>query len=126
MHEPRDPCAGTAEVAHHLVGCVLASLHRDDPPSASSEASRLSLAVDRFQGVRPEGPDVLLIGGLGDTVESWQFQLDQLRRVRSAQTMITSARRESRGSALNSNVSLTVCGPLSGRRPRGFRREVCS
>jgi 3-oxoadipate enol-lactonase len=22
------------------------------------------------------GPDVLLIGGLGDTVESWQFQLD--------------------------------------------------
>jgi 3-oxoadipate enol-lactonase len=26
-----------------------------------------------------EGPDVLLIGGLGDTVESWQFQLDGLR-----------------------------------------------
>ncbi len=25
------------------------------------------------------GPDVLLIGGLGDTVESWQFQLDGLR-----------------------------------------------
>jgi pimeloyl-ACP methyl ester carboxylesterase len=25
-----------------------------------------------------EGPDVLLIGGLGDTVESWQFQLDAL------------------------------------------------
>jgi pimeloyl-ACP methyl ester carboxylesterase len=25
-----------------------------------------------------EGPDVLLIGGLGDTVESWQFQLDRL------------------------------------------------
>ncbi|TFV88590.1 alpha/beta hydrolase [Blastococcus sp. CT_GayMR16] len=25
-----------------------------------------------------EGPDVLLIGGLGDTVESWQFQLDGL------------------------------------------------
>src|SRR5918997_6022006 len=24
------------------------------------------------------GPDVLLIGGLGDTVESWQFQLDAL------------------------------------------------
>jgi hypothetical protein len=23
-----------------------------------------------------EGPDVLLIGGLGDTVESWQFQLE--------------------------------------------------
>ena len=25
-----------------------------------------------------EGPDVLLIGGLGDTIESWQFQLDGL------------------------------------------------
>src|SRR6478672_10005676 len=25
-----------------------------------------------------EGPDVLLIGGLGDTVESWHFQLDGL------------------------------------------------
>jgi pimeloyl-ACP methyl ester carboxylesterase len=25
------------------------------------------------------GPDVLLIGGLGDTIESWQFQLDGLR-----------------------------------------------
>jgi 3-oxoadipate enol-lactonase len=25
-----------------------------------------------------EGPDVLLIGGLGDTVESWRFQLDGL------------------------------------------------
>ena len=24
------------------------------------------------------GPDVLLIGGLGDTVESWQYQLDGL------------------------------------------------
>jgi pimeloyl-ACP methyl ester carboxylesterase len=26
-----------------------------------------------------EGPDILLIGGLGDTVESWQFQLDGLQ-----------------------------------------------
>jgi pimeloyl-ACP methyl ester carboxylesterase len=26
-----------------------------------------------------KGPDVLLIGGLGDTVESWQFQLDGLQ-----------------------------------------------
>jgi pimeloyl-ACP methyl ester carboxylesterase len=25
-----------------------------------------------------QGPDVLLIGGLGDTIESWQFQLDRL------------------------------------------------
>ena len=25
-----------------------------------------------------EGPDVLLVGGAGDTVESWQFQLDGL------------------------------------------------
>jgi hypothetical protein len=31
-----------------------------------------------------QGPDVLLIGGLGDTVESWQFQLppDRLRQPR--------------------------------------------
>jgi hypothetical protein len=28
------------------------------------------------------GPDVLLIGGLGDTVESWQFQLDARRPAR--------------------------------------------
>ena len=28
-----------------------------------------------------QGPDVLLIGGLGDTVESWQFQLDGLADV---------------------------------------------
>jgi pimeloyl-ACP methyl ester carboxylesterase len=26
-----------------------------------------------------QGPDVLLVGGAGDTVESWQFQLDGLR-----------------------------------------------
>ena len=25
-----------------------------------------------------QGPDVLLIGGLGDTIESWQFQLEGL------------------------------------------------
>jgi pimeloyl-ACP methyl ester carboxylesterase len=38
------------------------------------EASGLEIYVDQV-GL---GPDVLLIGGLGDTVESWQFQLDGL------------------------------------------------
>ena len=31
-----------------------------------------------LDGAGGKGPDVLLIGGLGDTVESWQFQLDGL------------------------------------------------
>ena len=35
-------------------------------------------AVDIWTEQVGEGPDVLLIGGLGDTVESWQFQLDGL------------------------------------------------
>lgn len=34
--------------------------------------------IDLWTEQRGEGPDVLLIGGLGDTVESWQFQLDGL------------------------------------------------
>jgi pimeloyl-ACP methyl ester carboxylesterase len=38
------------------------------------EANGLEMYVDQVG----EGPDVLLIGGLGDTVESWQFQLDGL------------------------------------------------
>jgi pimeloyl-ACP methyl ester carboxylesterase len=38
-------------------------------------AEGLEIYVDQVG----EGPDVLLIGGLGDTVESWQFQLDGLR-----------------------------------------------
>jgi pimeloyl-ACP methyl ester carboxylesterase len=35
--------------------------------------------LDIFVQQVGQGPDVLLIGGLGDTVESWQFQLDGLR-----------------------------------------------
>jgi pimeloyl-ACP methyl ester carboxylesterase len=38
-------------------------------------ANGLEIYVDQVG----QGPDVLLIGGLGDTVESWQFQLDGLR-----------------------------------------------
>jgi len=34
--------------------------------------------VDIYVEQVGQGPDVLLIGGLGDTVESWQFQLDGL------------------------------------------------
>jgi pimeloyl-ACP methyl ester carboxylesterase len=38
------------------------------------EAGGLEIHVEQVG----QGPDVLLIGGLGDTVESWQFQLDGL------------------------------------------------
>src|SRR5919205_3572114 len=38
------------------------------------EANGLEIYVDQVG----QGPEVLLIGGLGDTVESWQFQLDGL------------------------------------------------
>lgn len=38
------------------------------------EANGLEIYVDQVG----QGPDALLIGGLGDTVESWQFQLDGL------------------------------------------------
>ena len=38
------------------------------------EAGRLDIYVEQVG----HGPDVLLIGGLGDTVESWQLQLDRL------------------------------------------------
>ncbi len=38
------------------------------------EANDLDIYVQQVG----QGPDVLLIGGLGDTVESWQFQLDGL------------------------------------------------
>src|SRR5688500_14079858 len=53
---------GTARHAgsHHLPGKV--------------EAGGLEIYVEQVG----HGPDVLLIGGLGDTVESWQFQLDGL------------------------------------------------
>jgi pimeloyl-ACP methyl ester carboxylesterase len=50
------------------------------PQQATLEKGRLITAHDL--GIYTEqvghGPDVLLIGGLGDTVESWQFQLDGL------------------------------------------------
>jgi pimeloyl-ACP methyl ester carboxylesterase len=45
----------------------------DDYPRMVS-ANDLDIYVERVG----HGPDVLLIGGLGDTVESWQFQLDGL------------------------------------------------
>ena len=51
---------------HHLA-------ERDGFPRTVA-ANGLDIYVDRVG----EGPDVLLIGGLGDTVESWQFQLDGL------------------------------------------------
>src|SRR3712207_8609670 len=35
-------------------------------------------ALDIWTEQVGQGPDVLLIGGLGDTVESWRFQLDGL------------------------------------------------
>jgi pimeloyl-ACP methyl ester carboxylesterase len=38
------------------------------------KANDLDVYVERVG----QGPDVLLIGGLGDTVESWQYQLDGL------------------------------------------------
>jgi pimeloyl-ACP methyl ester carboxylesterase len=40
-----------------------------------SRAGDLDIWTEQVGG---DGPDVLLIGGLGDTVESWQFQLDAL------------------------------------------------
>lgn len=38
------------------------------------QAGQLQIWTERVG----EGPDVLLVGGLGDTVESWQLQLDRL------------------------------------------------
>jgi 3-oxoadipate enol-lactonase len=42
--------------------------------SGNVRANDLEIYVEQVG----QGPDVLLIGGLGDTVESWQFQLDGL------------------------------------------------
>ena len=59
------------------------------------------------------GPDVLLIGGLGDPVESWQFQLDGARR----QLPDDRVRQPGRG---------TVAAPrraVHGRVDGGRRRE---
>jgi pimeloyl-ACP methyl ester carboxylesterase len=46
----------------------------------TSNASRFVTANDLeiYVEQKGQGPDVLLIGGLGDTVESWQLQLDGL------------------------------------------------
>jgi pimeloyl-ACP methyl ester carboxylesterase len=59
-----------------------ATAHTSEAPKAGPDdfprtvsANGLEIYVDQV-GL---GPDVLLIGGLGDTVESWQFQLDGLR-----------------------------------------------
>jgi 3-oxoadipate enol-lactonase len=48
--------------------------------TSTANASRFVTANDLEIYVEQvgHGPDVLLIGGLGDTVESWQFQLDGL------------------------------------------------
>ncbi|MGH2714085.1 MAG: alpha/beta fold hydrolase [Thermoleophilaceae bacterium] len=48
--------------------------------SVTANAARFVTANDLEIYVEQvgRGPDVLLIGGLGDTVESWQFQLDGL------------------------------------------------
>ena len=43
-------------------------------PQRFVSAGHLEIYVEQVG----QGPDVLLIGGLGDTVESWQFQLDGL------------------------------------------------
>jgi hypothetical protein len=48
------------------------SITSDSPGFVS--ANDLDIYVEQVGA----GPDVLLIGGLGDTVESWQFQLDGL------------------------------------------------
>src|SRR3712207_486095 len=42
--------------------------------TASTHAGELELWAER----RGDGPDVLLIAGLGDPAEAWQFQLDGL------------------------------------------------
>ncbi len=44
------------------------------PHAQTVKANGLEIYVEQVG----QGPDVLLIGGLGDTVESWQFQLDGL------------------------------------------------
>src|SRR3712207_431955 len=48
--------------------------------TTTTETGRLVSAngLDIYVEQVGQGPDVLLIGGAGDTVESWQFQLDAL------------------------------------------------
>jgi pimeloyl-ACP methyl ester carboxylesterase len=54
-----------------------------------------------------EGPDVLLIGGLGDTVESWQFQLDGL----SDRYRLTAFDHRGAGVAIGRRRIATCAGP---------------
>ena len=53
---------------------VPSEVARPAPYPRLVEANGVEIYVDQLG----QGPDVLLIGGLGDTVESWQFQLEGL------------------------------------------------
>jgi pimeloyl-ACP methyl ester carboxylesterase len=48
---------------------------RTTPRTTTTATGRLDLYVEQHG----TGPDVLLLAGLGDTVEAWQFQVDGLR-----------------------------------------------
>ena len=50
----------------------------NDEAASSFPRSVAANGLDIYVDQVGEGPDVLLIGGLSDTVESWQFQLDGL------------------------------------------------
>ena len=67
-----------------------------------------------------EGPDVLLIGGLGDTVESWQFQLDGLAD-RYRLTAFDN-RGAGRTAMPDGPVSIEVMADDAAARPRHARR----
>ena len=60
-----------------------------------------------------EGPDVLLIGGAGDTVESWQFQLDGL----ADRYRLTAF--DNRGRGARRCPTAGIGGGDGGRRRRG-------
>lgn len=50
-----------------------------DVPPVPGRGRKVSVRnIDIYTEQVGQGPDVLLIGGLGDTVESWQFQLEGL------------------------------------------------
>jgi pimeloyl-ACP methyl ester carboxylesterase len=59
------------------------SLTTDQPQAEAAYAAAYPKMIDAngleiYVEQVGQGPDVLLLGGLGDTVESWQFQLDGL------------------------------------------------
>ena len=56
---------------------VLSSVETTEERRAMREHVRAG-DLDIWTETVGDGPDVLLVGGLGDTVESWQFQLDGL------------------------------------------------